>query len=131
MGSSRCLREIAVLGLATLLTADALCTTICKFGGHNTSCDERIHWVQSYVDTWDRVVMKGPDKDKRLTCAQSRDKVIHNCPVCKTCSAQEACTFHQGDLVSAEWVDHKRHIGTITGVKGGEYEVTLKDIPVI
>merc|ERR1712241_703674 len=44
----------------------------------------------------------------------------------------DACQLRKGDLVKTLYFDKKWHFGHITSVvAGGEYEVTLKNIPII
>jgi len=112
----------------------ASCLNICTFGGHNTSCLERITWVKGHVNSWDQVVKK-VEPSMALSCGQARVKVVKDCPICQECLTDGLCDYLEYKIGSAVYVLHhndKWHFGHITEVKAdGKYEVTLKYLDIV
>merc|ERR1711920_461525 len=86
----------------------------------------------THVTKDDKVVGTMLDRKDAMTCKESLEKVVDDCPVCKPCSAEQVCKFFVGELVEAEYFDKKWHLGKITHLQtGGKYEVTFENMPVI
>merc|ERR1711879_423310 len=78
------------------------------------------------------VLAATPAHKDAMSCKESLEKVVEDCPVCKSCSSDQVCRFLVGELVEAEYFDKKWHLAKINHVQtGGRYEVTFENRPVV